>query len=49
MGQEKRSAERRRLERLRQPLMTLWNVLTMAGFGALLFFFVIGAVYMLAR
>jgi hypothetical protein len=49
MGKEKRSKERRRFERMRQSLFTAWNVFTMMVFGALIFFFTVGLVYMLIR
>ncbi len=39
-GKERRSGERRRLERLHQPLITVTNAITMAIFGVLVFFFV---------
>ncbi len=44
MGKERRSQKRRRYERLRQPLLTAMNVVTMATFGALVFFFAVGLV-----
>lgn len=47
IGKERRSAERRRLERLRQPLLTAMNVLTMTILGALMFFFAVGLVQIL--
>lgn len=46
MGKERRSSERRRLERLRQPLLTVMNVITMTVFGALIFFFAVGLMQM---
>ena len=49
MGKERRSRERRRFERLRQPLLTAMNVLTMATFGALVFFFAVDIVQILFR
>ena len=49
MGKERRSPERRRLERLRQPLLTAMNVVTMATFGALIVFFVVGLLQMMLR
>jgi hypothetical protein len=49
MGKELRSNERRRLERLRQPLLTLMNVITMTTFSALVFFFAVGLVQILFR
>ena len=47
MGKEGRSNERRRLERLRQPLLTAMNVVTMTTFGALIFFFAVGLAQLL--
>ncbi len=44
MGKEHRSKERRVLERLRQPLMTATNVITIATFGILIFFFAVGLI-----
>ena len=49
MGKERRSPERRRFERLRQPLLTAMNVVTMATFGALVVFFAVGLVQMMLR
>ena len=49
MGRERRSPERRRLERLRQPLLTAMNVVTVVIFGALVFFFVVGLVQIMSR
>ena len=49
MGKERRSRERRRLERLRQPLLTAMNVVTMATFGVLVFFFAVGLVQIMFR
>ncbi len=49
MGKEHRSRERRRLERLRQPLLTVMNVVTVVIFGALVFFFVVGLVQIMSR
>ena len=49
MGKERRSNERRRLERLRQPLLTAMNVVTMTIFGALIVFFAVGLVQFLFR
>ncbi len=49
MGKEQRSRERRRYERLRQPLLTAMNVVTMATFGVLVFFFAVGLVQMMFR
>ena len=49
MGKERRSRERRRLERLRQPLLTAMNVVTVVIFGALVFFFVVGLVQIMSR
>ncbi len=48
MGKEHRSQERRRLERLRQPLLTVMNVVTMVTFGALVFFFFVGLVQIMS-
>lgn len=47
-GREKRSDERRRLERKRHPVWTALNVVTIASFVVMLFFFAVGLVYMLA-
>lgn len=47
MGKERRSSERRRLERLRQPLLTVMNAVTMTIIGLLIFFFAVGLVQML--
>ena len=44
MGKEHRSKERRILERLRQPMITAMNVVTMMTFGILVFFFAVGLV-----
>ena len=49
MGRERRSPGRRRFERLRQPLLTAMNVVTMATFGALVFFFAVGLVQIMFR
>ncbi len=49
MGKERRSRERRRLERLRQPLLTAMNVVTVVIFGALVFFFAVGLVQIMFR
>ncbi|MCZ6494633.1 MAG: hypothetical protein O6924_00470 [Alphaproteobacteria bacterium] len=49
MGKERRSRERRRFERLRQPLLTAMNVVTMATFGVLVFFFAVGFVQIMFR
>ncbi len=42
MGKEHRSRERRRFERLRQPVLTAMNVIAMAAMGMLIFFFAVG-------
>ncbi len=42
MGKEQRSRERRRFERLRQPVVTAMNVIVMATMGMLIFFFAVG-------
>ena len=42
MGKEQRSRERRRFERLRQPVLTAMNVIAMATMGMLIFFFAVG-------
>ncbi len=47
MGKEQRSRERRRFERLRQPLLTAMNVVTVVIFGALVFFFAVGLVHIM--
>lgn len=47
MGRERRSAERRRFERLRQPILTVMNVVTLGTFGILAFFFVVGFVHLI--
>lgn len=49
LGKELRSSERRRLERLRQPLLTAMNVVTITVFGALVFFFAVGLVQILFK
>ena len=49
MGKEQRSQERRRWERLRQPLVTAMNMVTMATFGVLIFFFAVGLVQIMFR
>ncbi|MCZ6813245.1 MAG: hypothetical protein O7F14_04240 [Alphaproteobacteria bacterium] len=49
MGKERRSPGRRRFERLRQPLLTAMNVVTMATFGVLVFFFAVGFVQIMFR
>ncbi len=49
MGKEQRSRERRLFERLRQPLLTAMNVVTMATFGVLVFFFAVGLVQLMLR
>lgn len=45
-GREKRSEERRRLERTRHPLWTALNVMTIGLFAVMFFFFVVGLAYM---
>ncbi|MCH8917232.1 MAG: hypothetical protein E2O90_09880 [Alphaproteobacteria bacterium] len=42
LGKEQRSRERRRFERLRQPVLTAMNVIAMATMGMLIFFFAVG-------
>jgi hypothetical protein len=49
MGKEHRSKERRRLERLRQPLLTMMNAVTLATLGILIFFFAVGLVQIVLR
>ena len=49
MGKEQRSKERRSLERLRQPLLTVMNAVTLATFGILVFFFAVGLVQIVLR
>lgn len=47
-GREKRSEERRRLERTRHPLWTALNIVTIGAFSIMFFFFVVGLLYMVA-
>lgn len=47
-GREKRSDERRSLERERHPLWTGLNIITIVSFAIMSFFFVVGLVYIIA-
>lgn len=47
IGKERRSLERRKLERLRRPLRTPMNVATIALLGVCLIYFLIGLIHIL--